>query len=362
MALTERNQALDGLRGLSVLLVVISHCGYGDVIPGGLGVTVFFFISGYIITHLLLLENEKYSTISIKNFYLRRLFRITPALFVYIFASTLFITFMGGRIDTPHIMASLFYYYNYYFLYFFDHHGFMGTFHPYSIVWSLTVEEHYYIVYPFLFYFTRSNPKLLLRILVAVCLFELAWRAYLVYSVGQLNLPYARIYKGTDTRIDSIAYGAVLALAMQVSQAKLISFLKTGASALVGVILLLSTLVIRDSDFRESLRYTLQGISVCLIFSYAINIKNWISHTLSWKPLVFIGKISYSLYLWHWLCFVAIERLTNIESQPLFAALILLMSFVTAYFSQKYIEEPFLKLGRRHLSKAVSSGGTVSAT
>jgi peptidoglycan/LPS O-acetylase OafA/YrhL len=139
--------SLDGLRAISILIVLVSHAGYGSAVPGGLGVTIFFFLSGYLITTLLLDETERSGRINIGKFYLRRVFRLFPPLLVTLFIaySLVALGLLDGGISWSGVLAQLFYFANYYGL-FFDpgNTTAAGT----GILWSLAVEEHFYMIYP----------------------------------------------------------------------------------------------------------------------------------------------------------------------------------------------------------------------
>ena len=140
--------SLNGLRAVSVLLVVSAHAGLSDLIPGGLGVTIFFFLSGYLITTLMLAENEQTGAISIRNFYARRILRLAPPLLITlaIAYSLTYLGFLQGRITLAALVSQLLYFANYYILFFDPNAQSMpgGT----GILWSLAVEEHFYIFFP----------------------------------------------------------------------------------------------------------------------------------------------------------------------------------------------------------------------
>src|SRR6201986_2771681 len=139
--------SLDGLRAISISIVLVSHAGYGGVVPGGLGVTIFFFLSGYLITTLLLDEHQRTGRIHIGKFYLRRVFRLFPPLLVTlaIAYSLVILGLLDGGISWGGVLAQLLYFANYYAL-FFDpgNTTAAGT----GILWSLAGEEHVYMLYP----------------------------------------------------------------------------------------------------------------------------------------------------------------------------------------------------------------------
>jgi peptidoglycan/LPS O-acetylase OafA/YrhL len=199
--------SLDGLRALSVLLVVVAHAGYGNVVPGGLGVTIFFFLSGYIITTLLLEEHERTGEIGIRNFYIRRVLRLLPPLLLTL-AIAYALTSAGlspGGISIGGFLAQLFYFANYYAI-FLD----PGKTIPEGtvVLWSLAVEEHFYIFYPAIMTLLLAaplRPRATAVLFASACVAILAWRFYLVHLPGFAT---ERTYYATDTRIDSSSIAA----------------------------------------------------------------------------------------------------------------------------------------------------------
>ncbi|MES1153157.1 MAG: acyltransferase, partial [Dongia sp.] len=137
--------ALDGMRALSIAVVVASHFWVNGPVPGGFGVTVFFFISGFLITRLLLAEFNADGHISIGRFYVRRFLRLYPALFVLIVGLSALYFAMYGQVDFLEMIAALFYFMNYYVLVHPDVQM------PIRMLWSLAIEEHYYFIFPLLF-------------------------------------------------------------------------------------------------------------------------------------------------------------------------------------------------------------------
>lgn len=203
--------SLDGIRAISVLIVVLAHSGLQALVPGVLGVTIFFFLSGYLITTLMLAENERTGKINILQFYARRMLRLMPPLFVSL-AIAYGLTFAGllsGGITISGLTAQLFYFANYYGLFFYPGNTVPdGT----SILRSLAVEEHFYIFYPFfLTLLLRSalRPRTIGTLLGIGCLVVPSWRIHLVQSP---DFEIYRTYYASDTRIDSIIYGCILAV------------------------------------------------------------------------------------------------------------------------------------------------------
>jgi peptidoglycan/LPS O-acetylase OafA/YrhL len=304
--------SLNGLRAISICIVLVSHAGYGNIVPGGLGVTIFFFLSGYLITTLLLGECEQSGHISIGKFYLRRVFRLFPPLVV-----TLIIAYsleVLGRLDGGFswagVLAQLLYFANYYSL-FFDpgNTTAAGT----GILWSLAVEEHFYMIYPAVLAGLLAlglSRRRICVVLAIVCLAVLAWRM----NLAQPNFETERTYYSSDTRIDSILFGCLLALVANPRSAKggrSNPFLEPTSATLLtaAAVLMVMATVWRDSYFRETFRYSLQGLALMPVFYFAIRNATHFPFTLLNHPWVArIGVYSYAMYLIHQIVVFALEK------------------------------------------------------
>ncbi|WP_034291972.1 acyltransferase [Herbaspirillum sp. RV1423] len=349
---------LDGLRAFAVLLVLVAHLGFSSAIPGGFGVTVFFFISGLLITRLLLAEHAQNGRIAIGRFYARRLVRLYPALLVAIVLGALAFSLAGGIMSWGKVSAALFYYANYYGIYFHFGQGRDG-FDPFSILWSLAVEEQYYLVFPFICVALLAGAASLRRFSWALAggvALVLLWRVVLHHNGGSSD----RIYMGTDTRIDSILYGAWLALILANDTQK--HWRRFSASHLVQAVcllLLLICFVARHPGFRDTLRYSLQGLALmplvtALCFTDALAPLTRLLETGAARR---VGKWSYSLYLYHPIAIVTAEiwwgpgslgpQRIGWQAYPAFAATAVLLSFALAVASYNFVEKPFLRWRRR---------------
>lgn len=290
---------LDGFRGISILLVAISHAGFGGIVPGGLGLTIFFFISGYLITSLLLKEMDSTGTVGLRDFYLRRFWRLMPAFGVYLLLAVALIIFAGGHVRTMEFVSAAFYFSNYYKI-FYGYEELAGTFSPYGVLWSLAVEEHFYLIFAPLVAWVKHRKTILWTTLFLLVL-PLIIRFIAVGSEpNAFSEEYT--YRATEARIDSIAYGCLLAILGNRGLWRSHALFSLAAGC-AGLIL---SLVYRDEQFRQVLRYSLQGVSLYLIFGAVIYAEpvSAFRRALSVKPLVFIGKLSYSLYLYHWLVLI----------------------------------------------------------
>jgi peptidoglycan/LPS O-acetylase OafA/YrhL len=325
--------SLDGLRAISILIVLLSHAGYGTVVPGGLGVTIFFFLSGYLITTLLMDESERSGRIDIGKFYLRRAFRLFPPLVVTLVIAYSLVEFglLDGGISWAGVLAQLLYFANYYGL-FYDpgNTTAAGT----GILWSLAVEEHFYMIYPALMVGLLALGLSRLRIIVVLamaCLAVLAWRMHLA---GHPNFLPERTYYSSDTRVDSIIFGCLLALAANPRDEKpgmSNPFLQPMSAALLAAaaIVMMITIVWRDVYFRETFRYSLQGLALMPVFYFAIRYAAHFPFALLNHPwVVKTGVYSYAIYLIHYIVVNVIEK--NSPWLATFKPLLVLVTFVIA--------------------------------
>jgi len=299
--------SLDGIRAVAVMVVFLAHAGLAFV-PGGFGVTVFFFLSGYLITTLLRREYEQTGAISLRNFYLRRIYRIFPPL--YLVLGLLIALKLSGVIpyemSAGAVAAQAFHLTNYYLLLFPAVE--LAPVVPYTVpMWSLAVEEHFYLLFPLalLFLLKRNNYPRTAFVLGLACVVVLAWRLVLV---ALLDNPGHYTYHATDTRIDSLLFGCILALWMNPAMDKApASIGPRGWAALcvVAVPALLGSFLYPTVLFREAVRYTVQGIALFPLFYCAVRYAHWTPFSwLNLRPVRALGVVSYTFYLCH---FAAIQ-------------------------------------------------------
>ncbi|MDQ0315980.1 peptidoglycan/LPS O-acetylase OafA/YrhL [Amorphus orientalis] len=281
------------------MLVIVAHAGFEHIIPGGLGVTVFFFISGFLITNLMISEAVQTGRTAIGKFYVRRYLRLAPELYFYVLvcllASALFF-----RVETGEIVAAALYVMNYFRL--FAEADSSGPINPFVLghLWSLAVEEHFYLVFPLLFAALFRRPKALLAALIAICGAAVVVRAVAFGVFG--NVDYTSF--ASDARIDSIIYGCLLALGLRhPSGASFAERVGKSPVLLAALALMLATLLFRDDTFRAVFRYSLQGVAlfvgVAALYTNALG--TFAVTILELGPLRFLGRISYGMYLWHFL-------------------------------------------------------------
>ena len=344
--------SLDGIRAISVLIVVLGHSGLQALVPGGLGVTIFFFLSGYLISTLMLAEQENTGGINILHFYARRVFKLMPPLIVTL-AIAYGLTYSGwlaGGVTGKGLAAQLLYFANYYEL-FFDPGNTVpeGT----GILWSLAVEEHFYIFYPLLMTLLLGialRPRTIGALLGIVCLAVLAWRIHLVHAPGFYP---DRTYYASDTRIDSIIYGCILALVMNpVRQQHRPGSMSLAQWALLATAAgtLLLTLVYRDPTFRETIRYSIQGLALMPLFYFAIRFSgNPLFRHLNSSSIITLGTYSYTIYLIHYVVIGLIDKnVPVIGARPLVlfpAALLISIAYAAAI--ERFVEPYFKRLRRK---------------
>lgn len=310
--------ALHGLRAVAIICVTGSHV-ISQKIPGGFGVTLFFFISGFIITRSLLADGE------LRSFYVRRIFRLMPALLVFVALLS-----VVQPVVFDDVAASLLYYANY-------HKFTMSLDHT----WSLAVEEHFYLLFPLLI-LILPVPRLQLLLLFLVAGAPL-WRLALA-SAGEID----RIHRATDTRFDSIVYGCLLSIMFaKPSWKATLDALSTKVAMMIGAVVLAACFAIRDEMFRETFRYSLQGLALMPIFCglfWSKSAPHWLVAILETRIMIFIGGISYSLYLYNEFGFLFFDNLY---------AGFLIISVPCALMSYYIIEQPSRRLGAK-LARSVA--------
>ena len=338
--------SLDGIRAISFMLVFLAHAGF-PYIPGGFGVTVFFFLSGYLITTLLRREAEDTGTIGFKLFYLRRVLRILPPFYTVLLLA--FALTMAGllprEISWAALTAPLLHYSNYWVV----AHGWDGLMGGTGVYWSLAVEEHFYLLFPALYAVlikSRITPRAQHAVLFALCALVLLWRSNLVYAQGIIG---DRTYIASDTRFDSMLFGCALAVwgnpvldLPKSEKPNVYEWLALGA----GIALLLATFLYRDPAFRESARYSMQGIGLYPLFFVAVRYpKLLFTRFLNLRWVRFVGTLSYSLYLVHQVLLVVLERQVGLGIWQ--AALALGLSLLLSTTIWRFIEKPCAKLRSR---------------
>lgn len=335
---------------MSFLVVFLSHTGLGDVVPGGFGVTVFFFLSGFLITTLMRAEFESTGAVSFGRFYLRRALRILPPFYLILLGAALVTDLLTpGQVSGATLLAQGLHLTNYWTI----AHGETGQPMGTGVYWSLAVEEHFYLLFPLLYVGMqrqRLRPAQQARLLWSLCALVMLWRCVLVMA---FHVPSDRTYLGTDTRIDSILFGCALAVwGNPVLDAHRVFpererhwkyLIVPGALAA-----LLLCLVIRNHEFRQTVRYTIQGVALTFLFVAAIRYSRWpLFRALNWRPIAFMGVLSYSLYLVHFCALLALHHEFPRMPEWLLGATALASSIGISWSIYELIEKPCARARKR---------------
>jgi peptidoglycan/LPS O-acetylase OafA/YrhL len=344
--------SLDGIRAAAVMLVFAAHAGLKERVPGNFGVTVFFFLSGYLITTLLRAENERTGRVSLRSFYLRRVLRIFPPFYlVLVVASALTVVgaLPGPRLEPGALLAQASYLTNYLII----QHGQLGWWEGIApgtwIFWSLSVEEYFYLGFPLLYLALlrwlpgRGRQAL---VLLGICAVVLAWRVVLVLL---LDASKERTYIATDTRIDSILFGCVLGLygnpvldSTRVGER--VWKLALVPLALAGLVV---SFAMRSPHLQETVRYSLQGLCLFPLFVTAVRWPRWLPlRLLNVGWVKFLGLLSYSIYLVHPAVLWGVTSWTRLPA-PVQAAIGLALTLLIALVIYELIEKPAARLRRR---------------
>ena len=330
---------LDGVRAAAVLFVVVGHTGFGKLVPGGFGVTIFFFLSGYLITSLMRAEMADTGSLDFRGFYLRRTLRILPPLYI-----TMAFSYLAIRLIAPaHPMPALGLATQALFLS--NYNPELGTSDALPIpLWSLAVEEHFYLVAPVAFsvMLARWSPRRVAAICAGLCVAILAIR---IASIAA-GVDPDRIYYWSHTRIDSIVFGCCLALWNNpvIDKAAWRPKIWHVAAALLVLAL---CLVVRDEAFRQTLRYTLQGLALFVIFSWIIGSNGIVRSALSSYPMRIVGLYSYTIYLCHVTFVFVLEIWFPTISRFLLFPIVLALSLAYGAAMWRFVEAPAARLRKR---------------
>jgi peptidoglycan/LPS O-acetylase OafA/YrhL len=358
---------LDGLRALAVFTVIGYHLGL-PFIPGGfLGVTLFFVLSGYLITDILLSEWNKSGKISLKGFFIRRAKRLLPSVFFLLLCMAAYITVFRPDLLQSYksdVLPAMFFFSNWWYI--FRHVPYFSTFSNPSLLnhfWSLAVEGQFYLIWPALLILMQRfirKPWARLAVTAAVAVLS----AVLMAVLFQPGADPGRIYYGTDTRVFSLLLGACLAyvrpslklMAPPKTKSARILLELTGLAALAAV-LYMSCAVTQYDDFLYLGGMFLFSAASLLLVAAAANPETFVGRFFSLRPLRYVGKISYGVYLWQFPVIVITNtmfpsnRLNIVLSVFQVAATILLASL-----SYYVIEMP---IRRKQILASLRSGSLV---
>lgn len=334
--------SLDGLRAVSIALVVLGHAG--APVPTAFGVTVFFFISGYLITLLFTREYDAAGGIDFKAFYIRRILRLTPPIVVVLAVAVAMqqLGWLGGEAHPVTLLSQLLSFYNYILIYT-DLPEIQGS----GLFWSLAVEEHFYMLFP-LFFLAFARGRVGFGVLTALLAGFLVWR---LVKFTLLGVTDQHIYLASDSRMDSILWGAALALAQWRG---LLDRAPQGWGAwalpILAVLLLLAEFaVLRDETYRATARYTTQGILLAPITYYAVTRPDILMfRPLNWGWVRWIGVWSYVIYLIHAYIQEAMKNIgLHVDHPAVFFIGSIALSIAFAAAVYRWVEGPFRRMRRK---------------
>ena len=343
---------LDGLRALAVVAVIAYHSEIESVPGGFLGVEIFFVISGYLITALLLEEFNLNRGINLRQFWVRRARRLLPALFLYIGGSVAFAYSMAEDVvpTKGEVLSTLGYIYNWFGI--FQEISYTDVFERKNFfhhLWSLAVEEQFYLLWPVLLLCLQKHINR--KVTISLLILGITSSAFLMWTMYQPFEDPLRVYYGTDTRASGLLIGALLAYIWRpwsVEKSKLFPKGKD-ASFLVGIaaigILVWAnmhyTLLMPDADQLFRGGFLITSTVTAIVIACVVIPNSYLNSILGLAPFVWIGKRSYGLYLWHWPVFqLTRERVdVDINGWELFAVR-MFVTLVLVEISYQCVERP----------------------
>jgi peptidoglycan/LPS O-acetylase OafA/YrhL len=348
--------ALDGLRALAVAAVLAYHLGYSRVPGGYIGVEVFFVLSGWLVCALLAAEHRAQGGIDLRAFWLRRARRLLPAVSLVI-GVTLVVALQAGYQSSATLrgdaLAALGYVLNWRLI--IDQKSYFAAAatgpSPLQHLWSLSIEEQFYLVLPLLLGLTLAGRRTASRaalLTLGAAVVATAWRLAVDAPGGDPS----RLYYGTDTRAAGLLVGAALALVWVPSRLRPVP--GRWAGPVLDLVALASLGVLgwymfqvgeRDPDaFGWSLT-VVQIASVTLIAVIVHPVRGLVARTLGLRPLRWIGQRSYGIYLWHWPLIVLLAKAPGEQPEaPPRSAVIVAATLAIAAASYRWVEQPI----RRH--------------
>lgn len=328
---------VDGLRALAVFGVILFHAGSPYITGGFLGVDVFLVISGFLITRILI-ENAENDKFSFLDFYSRRFRRIYPALLTMITLFSMISLFIMVPYDLKNfgqsVVASILSSNN---ILLYLTSGYWSTaaeFKPLYHTWTLAVEEQYYVVIPFLIYFIHkikpknTNPLLFYTLaLIFIASFSFCY----IYQDNR-EFTFLMLF----SRAWELLAGAIAAIIYKKTNTN------SNSLSMLGLLLIVfSYFYVSKSDFHPGLITIFPVMGTALIVLFNRNSNNFLFRLLSIKPFVFMGLISYSLYLWHQPVFASIRLVSQEQPQTLYFITAIPLIILISYLSWRFIEKPF---------------------
>ncbi|HZB09024.1 MAG TPA: acyltransferase family protein [Rubrobacter sp.] len=340
---------LDGLRALAVLAVIAYHLNPAWAPGGLLGVGVFFTLSGYLITDLLLGQREATGRLQLGDFWLRRARRLLPALFLMLAVVVAWVTLLdrsllpGLRGD---VLAAVGYVSNWWNIV--REASYFARFWPPPLdhLWSLAVEEQFYLIWPWLLWLgLRYVPGR--YTLAGLTLAGASLSAFAMALIHQPGVDPTRVYEGTDTRAFGLLIGAALAMVwpsreLRADRVNHRGRLLIDGAAVVGLVVI-GILIWRTSEYSPLLYnggIVLLSVATALVLTALVHPASWLGVAVGWTPLRWLGVRSYGIYLWHYPIIVLTAPGPQQKASFSLEALQVVATIVVAALSWRYFEEP----------------------
>jgi peptidoglycan/LPS O-acetylase OafA/YrhL len=354
--------ALTGIRALAVYIVILFHSDIPMFSSGYIGVDLFFVLSGFLVCNVLVDEYEKNGKLTLPKFYARRMRRLLPAMGAMVLSVSLFYVLLQNTAERikfiPSARSAFLYFANWNFIIeSADYFSPEAKTNPFGHLWSLAIEEQFYLFFPIFLALTYKIAKRFgKRLLIAIPLCLLFASLFLQVL---LNSNVARSYYGTDTKIYQLLAGATLAIWLRDRKVvfKISSRFINGLGILAsfGFVLLATRFSAQLSASQTGIIATVLG--VLMIFSIENQRNGALSRLFSFRPFVYLGNISYATYLWHWPIIIVLRQLFDIGPIVLTVCTIGL-STIFASASSHMLEMPIRtsKFSKRNSLKSISVG------
>ncbi|QPK94336.1 acyltransferase [Actinomyces sp. zg-332] len=353
-----RVRGFDGIRALACIAVLIYHFIPGKLVGGFLGVDVFFVLSGFLITAILIKELNRKNTIDFKKFWIRRTRRLLPA----VFAAVLFImpiaSLLGGDALVGirrQVIGAVTFSYNWVQIFFGSSYFAQQSPEIFTNIWSLAVEQQFYIIWPLILLIIWKLPRKIqpYTALTLACLSAVG-----MYVLYDPTVDPSRVYMGTDVHSFGIMLGATMALIMP----NALDYAKTGSKiadlrAVIGwlgiVIIAICFVFIHDkSAFTYPVGMLIASFGSLMVMqalqddvvSYS-KTGSVLADILDWKPLVWFGERSYGIYLWHWPLWVLTIYAFPRSNIYVVGVVVTIVTIVVSELSYRYIETPMRDKG-----------------
>jgi peptidoglycan/LPS O-acetylase OafA/YrhL len=336
--------ALDALRGIAILLVLAVHTD--DALPGGvLGVDLFFVLSGFLITSLLLNEWERDGDISFRSFYRRRALRLLPALFTMLAVVTVAaaLTSNSFRTELTWVLYSVFYVTNVAAI-----RGDGIDAENLQHMWSLAAEEQFYLVWPVVLLFVlrgRVQPRTLVLVLASIGLCMIAWRTT---ASGFAGASPGYLFYAPETRSDGLVFGCIAGVAFGYGLVRRVP-IALATVLLVPACFAVATIDLQKPGLALILLPLFCACATVALLTCALEPGWWFTRLIDRGWLRGLGRISYGLYLWHLPIYFAVGWKIGLP-----------LAVLVALVSYRFVEQPFLRMrhrrGRGRASRVVSAG------